>query len=580
MRYSGQCACRAAARPLSERRSGIAARRELREPSWPFDVADRPEVSARGVVRFGRPQIRHVSPARLSQPRRPRGFRRALAAPRVRAAALRRLGPMPRAIDAQASLAHVLVAAPGALSPETRRRSFASRRRRIDRPHSPGRAPRDAALLDFAGRLAVDPAAIDPGSIAALRAAGLGDVEILDGILATGLGRLLATLAAGLGSRERPVPPIASPAAPDRNGAPIAAPERSPVGLRAVRLLSKDASGSFPRLFRAQTLKSGARSRPRRRRSARDPARRAAPFPRPEGAHPARDRGHLLQRVRSGPSRPGPRAARSLRRTPAFRDGRPGPARAVRNLADRSIGFGDGDRARLGARGFSEAQIREAVAVTALAAFLNTVQAGLGVAPDFRPKKNLAAAASAANLSAPPDHPTGDERAPRAPVDDPDAPAVARARGGDMAAFEDAGEGPPGPCLPHAHRHDRQRRRRRGRQQAVFVKVFRKLDTFTGEARFSTWLTRIAINEGLERLRSRRQEDSLDERPEEDFRPSNLQPGWTIPRAASPARRCAGSWKRPSSAFPRLIGRPSSCATSTSSRVPRPRPRSTFPCRP
>ena len=60
--------------------------------------------------------------------------------------------------------------------------------------------------------------------------------------------------------------------------------------------------------------------------------------------------------------------------------------------------------------------------------------------------------------------------------------------------------------------------------QAVFIKVFRKLDTFTGEARFSTWLTRIAINEGLERLRSRRQEDSLDERPEEDFRPSNLQP--------------------------------------------------------
>ena len=51
-------------------------------------------------------------------------------------------------------------------------------------------------------------------------------------------------------------------------------------------------------------------------------------------------------------------------------------------------GFGDADRARLGACGFSEAQILEAVAVTALAGFLNTVQAGLGVPPDFRPKKN------------------------------------------------------------------------------------------------------------------------------------------------------------------------------------------------
>ena len=162
--------------------------------------------------------------------------------------------------------------------------------------------------------------------------------------------------------------------------------------------------------------------------------------------------------------------------------------------------------------------------MTALGGFLDTVQAGLGVPPDFRPKKSLVPASSAMNLSAPPDHPTRDERIPRTPVDDPDAAAVARARQGDMAAFE---------ALVRSHQirvyrtlmgitgnpEDSQ-----DGTQTVFIKVFRKLGTFTGEARFSTWLTRIAINEGLERLRSRRHEDSLDERPEEDFRPSNLQP--------------------------------------------------------
>ena len=337
-----------------------------------------------------------------------------------------RLGPMPRAIGAQASLAHVLVAAPGALSPETRMEIL-----RVaaapDRPASlPGRAPRDAALLDFARRLAADPAATDSGSIAALRAAGLGDVEILDGILATGLGRLLATLAAGLGSRERPVPPIASPAAPDRNGAPIAAPERSLSDFEPFAFFQKT-YGFVPRLYRAQTLNPGAIE-------AEAHALREILLDEQHLSRVQKERillaiadtccneygralhGRVLELLGSSPDAGLSNDDRALLET-------------VRNLADRSIGFGDGDRARLGARGFSEAQIREAVAVTALAAFLNTVQAGLGVAPDFRPKKNLAAAASAANLSAPPDHPTGDERAPRAPVDDPDAPAVARARG-------------------------------------------------------------------------------------------------------------------------------------------------------
>lgn len=40
--------------------------------------------------------------------------------------------------------------------------------------------------------------------------------------------------------------------------------------------------------------------------------------------------------------------------------------------------------------------------------------------------------------------------------------------------------------------------------QAAYVSAFGHLDRFRGEARFATWLTRIAVNEALSRLRRRR----------------------------------------------------------------------------
>ena len=185
------------------------------------------------------------------------------------------------------------------------------------------------------------------------------------------------------------------------------------------------------------------------------------------------------------------------------------------------------------------------------------------------------------NLSGAPDHPTGDERSLRGPVDDPDASAVARARNGDMAAFEALVRSHQGRVYRTLMGVTGNAEDSQDGTQAVFIKVFRKLQTFTGEARFSTWLTRIAINEGLERLRSRRNEESLDERPEEDFRPSNLQPWAEDPesrfRSRGNARSSSG---RRSNAFRRLTGPPSSCATSSSSRDRRPRPFSTSPCPP
>jgi RNA polymerase sigma-70 factor (ECF subfamily) len=67
--------------------------------------------------------------------------------------------------------------------------------------------------------------------------------------------------------------------------------------------------------------------------------------------------------------------------------------------------------------------------------------------------------------------------------------------------------------------------------QEVWVRAFTRLDRFRGEAGFATWLTRIALNEALGRLRRRRPTAELDEI---DIRASAGQP-IMLPTAAPPA---------------------------------------------
>lgn len=47
--------------------------------------------------------------------------------------------------------------------------------------------------------------------------------------------------------------------------------------------------------------------------------------------------------------------------------------------------------------------------------------------------------------------------------------------------------------------------------QEAYVKAFTKLDGFKGDAAFSTWLTRIALNEALGRIRRRRPTDNIED---------------------------------------------------------------------
>jgi RNA polymerase sigma-70 factor (ECF subfamily) len=50
--------------------------------------------------------------------------------------------------------------------------------------------------------------------------------------------------------------------------------------------------------------------------------------------------------------------------------------------------------------------------------------------------------------------------------------------------------------------------------QDTFIKVYRHLNQFRRESRFTTWLTRIAVNEALQRRQARKDHFSLDESPD------------------------------------------------------------------
>ncbi len=99
----------------------------------------------------------------------------------------------------------------------------------------------------------------------------------------------------------------------------------------------------------------------------------------------------------------------------------------------------------------------------------------------------------------------------RLSVPDDDGPLVDRVLGGDAQAFEEL-----------VRRNERRVYRTTlavtGNQedaeeamQESFLKVYQHLSGFQRASRFSTWLTRIAVNEALQILRRRRPTDSLNE---------------------------------------------------------------------
>lgn len=193
----------------------------------------------------------------------------------------------------------------------------------------------------------------------------------------------------------------------------------------------------------------------------------------------------------------------------------------ARRLASKGQSFTDVDVESLRKSDFSDEQILEAVLMVGLTQLLNCIQIGLGTEPDFKPQ--VLFPLKEVN---PPDLSKRQILEPEFPgdfvSDDPDFEIVARVRDGETDAFEEL-------VRKHGRRVYRSllgilgsAEEAEDALQDAFLKAFQSLPHFEGRSRFSTWLVRIAINTGLQRVRSRKQVDSLDEENEE-FRPRNIQ---------------------------------------------------------
>jgi RNA polymerase sigma-70 factor, ECF subfamily len=184
--------------------------------------------------------------------------------------------------------------------------------------------------------------------------------------------------------------------------------------------------------------------------------------------------------------------------------------------------FNTEDVQRLREHGFTDSHMVEAIATTAFANFLNTLQICLRAEPDFTvPELVWAARENRSNLLSPESRPTDE-----CVSVDSDLEIVDAVRGGNVDAFEKLIE-----------RHSRRVYRTlvgilgdpedaRDAMQDTFLKAYQHLGNFQARSKFSTWLVSIATNTGIQRLRERRPLESLDESradSEENFRPRQVK---------------------------------------------------------
>jgi RNA polymerase sigma-70 factor, ECF subfamily len=110
-------------------------------------------------------------------------------------------------------------------------------------------------------------------------------------------------------------------------------------------------------------------------------------------------------------------------------------------------------------------------------------------------------------------------------VDDPDAALVSSLRARDAIAFDLLVKRHERRLLSVAMKVTKNREDAEDAVQESFLKVFKRLDTFRGDSRFLSWLTRITINEALMTVRAKpRKTASLDELRESEKGVTNFEP--------------------------------------------------------
>jgi RNA polymerase sigma-70 factor (ECF subfamily) len=176
---------------------------------------------------------------------------------------------------------------------------------------------------------------------------------------------------------------------------------------------------------------------------------------------------------------------------------------------------------------FEDGHILEAVLMVGLAKFANFVSIGLGAEADFDASRIIEDLGMPAIAN-------GSEKdlnpacAVSTLISDEDAELIAQIRAGNLGVFDEL-----------VRRHQQRIYRTlmgitrnpddaEDGLQNVFLKAFQHLGSFQGASKFVTWLTRIAINEGAERLRGRKDFDTFDEQDfdadSSPFRPRDVSP--------------------------------------------------------
>jgi RNA polymerase sigma-70 factor (ECF subfamily) len=403
--------------------------------------------------------------------------------------------------------------------------------------HRAGLSEADVALLDFCLKLSHQAPSVHSGDIEALRACGLDDKSILEAVQATALARFLCTLSAGLGPEPDFEPRKASsptlsppresgspgsvahgPHAPGKKGPYLCAVYQSPKTFGPFRFFQKS-FGFIPNIFRAQTLwpdvleaEAEAVGKILLTEDVLTRVQKESILLVVSAAnlnsycvavHCDILRGLGISSEESDQIAVDHHQANLTGADRALLD-------STLKLGVRPVEFGREDVDRLRGHGFTEEQILESVVMTALTNFLNTLQMGLGVEPEFEPPFVLGQ--NKVHLSAATSRPiTRGFVAPSLKgVEDPDAGLVAQAQGGKLEAFEEL-----------VRRHSQLIYRalvailgdpveaQDAMQDALF-NAFKHIAGFQSRSKFSTWLVSIARNSAFQRLRGRKEVESLD----------------------------------------------------------------------
>ena len=403
--------------------------------------------------------------------------------------------------------------------------------------HLAGLSTSEAGLLDFALKLAMNAPWLSREDIAGLRDKGFSDESILEAILVTGLAKLLCTLSTGLDPspdfEPREIPHSSSPPAPDArshggdtSGPYLRAVELRPDSFPAFGYFMKR-FGSIPNFFRAQTLRPDVIE-------AEAGLFRNVLQPDDILSHVQKEcillvvsaanlntycvAAHCeMLRVMGVSTEESDQIAVDHHQADLSEQNKTLLDFALR-LAVRPSEFRSEDIDTLRGLHFTEEQILETVAVTALNNFINTVQMGLGTTPDVKPRREFRP--KEAHLFVAADRPT------RSLQIDPDVELVSRVQDGDLDAFEEL-----------VTRHSRRVYRTllgivgnveeaQDAMQDTFLKAFQHIGDFQRRSKFSTWLVSIATNRGLQCLRERRRLESLDDDgpdADEEFRPRQVR---------------------------------------------------------